>query len=204
MSSTATKKTTTKKAKAKKPATSSVAGGIAAPPVGSHTHALIAAALKRATAQVESLDGGKDALPEGGYPVALTIDIAGDVVVGAAKEGTTANDFSDKDLLGAVMSLMKPEEIDAWIDEAVAQLKKAAKDQTLATMLKSTAKTIADAADRAAKKRRLRKDKAGARGAVSGKPTVSVSGTVDIGVVQITVGGEAAPDSDNTGERDAA
>lgn len=188
MSTTATKTTTTKKTKAAKPAAPS--GGI--------TNALVVAALKRATAQVESLDGGKDALPEGGYPVALTIDIAGDVTVGASKDDTTTNDFTDRELLGAVMSLAKPGEIDGWIDEAVAQIKKAKKDTTTAGLIKSACQAVSDAADRSAKKRRLRKIKAGAKGSVSGKPTVSASGTVDVGVVQITVGG------DNAEARDAA
>lgn len=159
--------------------------------------AIVLAALKRAQSQIESLPGAKDELPEGGYPVSLSVSISGDVTVGAAKDATTVNDFTDRELLHGVMALMPADDVAEWVDEAVAKIKASRKDKAEAAAIKQAGNEVAQAADAAAKKHRLRKKRPGAKGSVSGKPSVLVNGQADVSPISITVSGDA-------GERDAA
>ncbi|MCA9289375.1 MAG: hypothetical protein KDA05_12355 [Phycisphaerales bacterium] len=144
----------------------------------------------------------KGRLGEGSYPVSLEVHVNGDVLVGAASDGEERDvvAFNDSQLLAALVAGMEPADRTKALTAAVAKLGKARSGtrgaEKAATELVECAAWTSGTAESIAKKRGLTEAKVvGARaGAVTGKPSVTVSAKVRGHAVNLTV--DASSDAD--------
>jgi len=158
------------------------------------TTLLAIAALNRAITVLEkSLPGGKakPRLEAGSYPIALDIDIAGDIV--KAERAETAErqtpDFKPDDLLAGMCVGKTEEEVEELVGRAAGALRDARQTKAGAAGLASAAEMIERTIEAVAKKRRMwRITPAGTReGAVTGSPSVHVAGTVGVNGADVDV-----------------
>lgn len=151
----------------------------------------VAAALKRAQAAIEK-QAGKGKLPEGSYPCDLQISIAGDITVAAevpAGDPKTVHDFTIDELLGAMYAVAGSEG-STLLDKAMRKIKLVrGGSEKVAAELDAARHALVDEAVKLAFARGVTKEtQSSARaGAVSGKPAVTVSGTVGANVVEVSL-----------------
>lgn len=152
---------------------------------------VVAAALKRAQAAIEK-QAGKGKLGEGSYPCDLKITVAGDITVAAevpAGEPKTVHDFTTDELLGA-MYAVAGKEGSVLLDKAMRKIKLVrGGSENVKNELDAARNALCDEAVKLAFARGVTKEtQSNARaGAVSGKPSVVVSGTVGANVVEVTL-----------------
>lgn len=154
--------------------------------------AVVVAALDRASKQITATMRDQKAKPaEGAYPVKLDLHVAGDITVGAASQGRTAEvrDFTDRELLGGLAMAMGPQR-DEMLRCAVRSIRSARSKTSAKAALDEASAAMDAAADGVAAKCGLTAEKlVGARaGSVGGKPTVHVRADVGEHSVSMTVG----------------
>ncbi len=160
-------------------------------------------ALERA-AQVlkESMGKGGKSLAPGGYPVALSIDITGDVVKGVnyrtqSKEGCS---ISDEELLVALCVGKSSSDIREMLVEAFDHIDRSQTTPGQAMFAAATT-TVQGFVREIAQERKYWAKKPGQskKGPVSGKPRVEVTGTVGVNKadlsVMLTIEGESTKEA---------
>lgn len=172
--------------------------------INSPTHAAALAALKRGVKVLEEAvkDGGIEARMEPGtHQVALTIDIAGDLVQAEPVKGETAAKgeatFTAEAVLHALCVGKPRDEVESMIGEALSVLKKAATNPRAETELSAARAMYEGARDTVAKRRDFWRETQAKpferAGALTGAPYVRVTGTIDNVALELDVdtGGES-------------
>jgi hypothetical protein len=153
--------------------------------------AVVVAALKRAIAAVEGSMADKSTKPrEGCYPVDLTVGINGDITVGkdaAPGEDREVPVFGAGEVLAGLLALKRSKAAQRKVVlDGVNAADALEAEGSLAAGVKDAAEMIASACHDTGCTKAV--PTPGRAGAVSGKPTVLVRGTQDLGIVQVEVG----------------
>ncbi len=197
------KKKTAKKTAGKPKATKTVA-----PSPDDLSKAAVVKALTRAAASVEkSMTVKKVSLDPGSYPVALNLDIDGELLVEAPVAGTPAGpsttvvDVTPIDLLFAMMAGRTQSVIEQHVERGLAFVRQARSgkeaDKAAAQAQIDEAEAVLTALlEAGAKRRRMTRvqespGRPGRAGAVKGLPGVAVNGTIGEREVKVEVDGGA-------------
>ncbi len=159
----------------------------------------IIAALDRAKKQIEAeLDDKSAKLPEGTYPVELSIAINGDITKGPPIGGGKPFErraFGDTDLVGAMFAIYAddPAAMEEDCDDAVKLISHARSKPAVQAKLAAGNEIASATLLKLAKKRKLVEtgETPPRAGRTDGKPTVVITGNVDKRIVSIDI---------NTGE----
>jgi len=148
----------------------------------------LSAALKRAMAVVDA-EIGKGALTAGGYPVCLDVHIEGDITVGKASEPgepKTVPAFN-RDMLLAAIFHAAGDDGTALVGRAISKIKRAMDGGKAAEDLAKSCKACSALAEDLALKRGVTEEKQSParKGAVSGKPSVAITGTAGAHSVEV-------------------